>query len=487
MLSGKALSIPLPAVLEYLADTNPWWVAGNGIDAEKRCWPRRSYFNAFMRLVSAIEVRRAVVVIGPRRVGKSVMLEQAVQQLMDQGVAGARIMVAQMDVPSFFGQTLDSLVRLFADTHRHATDDAGNPLYIFFDEIQYLRDWETHLKVLVDKYKGVRFVATGSAAAALRMKSRESGAGRFSDFLLPPLTFAEYLDFCGQAHLVEDNAAPDGEPRRYHTGNIGALNAEFVNYLNYGGFPEAVMNPAVRQDPRRYLRQDIVDKVLQKDLPSLFGISDTQQLNQFFNVLAFHSGMEVAPAALSKNTGLTKVRIDEYLEYLEAAFLIKRVHRLNNDARRLQRATTYKVYLTNPSMRAALFGIVRASDPAMGHLVENAIWSQWLHSTETIASLHYGRWREGRSDLEVDLIGLSERTQKPRFAVEIKWSDRAWHDPGELRGLRRFMATHSLARAPLVTTLTQSGSQQIDGQTVEFSPSSLHCYTIARNLLLPAP
>lgn len=483
MLSKNALSIPLPAVQEYLADTNPWWIAGNGIDAEKRAWPRRAYFNGFIKLVSETDVRRAVVVIGPRRVGKSVMLEQAVQHLMDHGVAGSRIMVAQMDVPSFFGQTLDSLVRLFADVHRHPTDNTANPLYVFFDEIQYLRDWETHLKVLVDKYKGVRFVATGSAAAALRMKSRESGAGRFSDFLLPPLTFAEYLDFCGQAHLVEDITEPGEDRARYHAANIAALNAEFVNYLNYGGFPEAVMNLAVRQDPRRYLRQDIVDKVLQKDLPSLFGISDTQQLNQFFNVLAFNSGMEVAPASLSKNTGLTKARIDEYLEYLEAAFLIKRVHRLNNDARRLQRATTYKVYLTNPSMRAALFGIVRAQDPAMGHLVENAIWSQWLHSSEAIASLYYGRWKEGRTDLEVDLIGLNPRNQKPRFAVEIKWSDRAWHEAGELRGLRRFMAMHALARPPLVTTLTQSGTQTIDGQTVEFSPSSLHCYTIARNLL----
>jgi predicted AAA+ superfamily ATPase len=116
----------------------------------------------------------------------------------------------------------------------------------------------------------LRFVATRSAAATLRMKSCESGAGRFSDFVLPLLTFAEYLDFCDQAHLVQDIAPPDAGRPQYHAPNIATLNAEFISYLNYGGFPEAVMNPSVRQDPRRYLRQDIVDKVLQKDLPSLF-------------------------------------------------------------------------------------------------------------------------------------------------------------------------------------------------------------------------
>lgn len=59
---------------------------------------------------------------------------------------------------------------------------------MFFDEIQYLKSWEVHLKALVDRYPNLKFVASGSAAAALRLKSNESGAGRFTEFLLPPLT-----------------------------------------------------------------------------------------------------------------------------------------------------------------------------------------------------------------------------------------------------------------------------------------------------------
>ena len=480
---SSTLAIPQAAVQEYLADTNPWWLAGGGIDPAKHNWPKRAWFPAFMRLVNATEVRRAVIVIGPRRVGKTVMIEQAIQHLIDHDVAGSRIMLAQMDVPSFVGQSLESLLKLFIETHRHVFIDPKRPLYVFFDEIQYLKDWEIHLKVLVEKYPAVRFIASGSAAAALRMKSRESGAGRFTDFMLPPLTFAEYLDFCGQAHLVSEVEAPDTDRPDYYAPNIGALNAEFLNYLNYGGFPEAVTNASVRADPRRYLRQDIVDKVLQKDLPSLFGISDTQQLNQFFNLLAYHSGAEMSPSNLSKDSGLPKLRIDEYLEYFEAAFLIRRVHRIDHSARRLQRATTFKVYLTNPSMRAALFGIVRAGDPALGRLVENAIWSQWLHSTEILDSLHYARWKEGRTEYEVDLVGLDPRTRKPRFAVEVKWSDRAWDDDKELRSMGRFLELHRLVRAPLITSLSQSGTKQVGGKTFEFSPSSLHCYTIARNLL----
>jgi uncharacterized protein len=278
------------------------------------------------------------------------------------------------------------------------------------------------------------------------------------------------------------------EPQRnkrtvFFAPNIGLLNDEFVNYLNYGGFPEAVMQPLVRDDPRLYLRQDIVEKVLQKDLPSLFGISDTQALNRFFNVLAYNTGQEVSVAMLSKNAGLEQKKIREYLEYLEAAYLVKCVQRIDANAKRLQRTTSFKVYLTNPSIRAALFGLVRADDEAMGLLAETAIWSQWLHSTTTINSLSYARWKEGRADLEVDLVGIDESTQSPKFAVEIKWSDAAFENHNQLRGIRTLAAKYKLVRAPLVTTRTAAGVVTIDGRQFEFAPSSLHCYTIARNLL----
>ena len=477
----KVFEIPLSEVQKRLAFENPWWIAGHGIEPERRGWPRRAYFQPFTELVRELGVHRAVVLIGPRRVGKTVMLAQTIQALLDEGVPGTHILQLSLDTPLYSGRTLESLVRLFIELHRHPAD---RQLWVFFDEIQYVKDWEVHLKSLVDSFRHIRFVASGSAAAALRMKSRESGAGRFSDFVLPPLTFAEYLDFAGlTSALISEEASVEGGVPAYFAPSVEALNAAFVDYLNFGGFPEAVMSPVVRDQPTRYLRQDIVDKVLLKDLPSLYGIADTQELNRFFNVLAYNTGDEVSPEALSKHTGIGKQKLFDYLEYLEAAFLIRRVHRIDDNARRMQRVTTFKVYLTNPSIRAALFGYVNAHDPVIGSLAETAIWSQWLHSTSTIQSLHYARWKKGRSDLEVDLVSVDARTQAPRFLVEIKWSDRCFDDWSELRGLRELATHHALARRPLVTTLTAAGRGKEGGLEIDFVPTSLHCYTIARNLL----
>jgi hypothetical protein len=141
--------------------------------------------------------------------------------------------------------------------------------------------------------------------------------------------------------------------------------------------------------------------------------------------------------------------------------------------------TAFKVYLTNPTMRAALFGPVDEGHEAMGPLVETALFSQWLHNSAYVDSLYYARWKQG----EVDFVSLDPATQRPRFAVEAKWSDRPFDDLREVRGLMAFSGRHPLARPPLVTTCTKAGRKHAGAVEVEFTPAALHCYTIGKNTL----
>jgi predicted AAA+ superfamily ATPase len=78
--------------------------------------------------------------------------------------------------------------------------------------------------------------------------------------------------------------------------------------------------------------------VLLRDLPSLYGISDTQELNRLFTTLAYNTGNEVSIDELSKDSGVAKNTLRKYLEYLEAAFLIHRLYRIDENARRFKRA-----------------------------------------------------------------------------------------------------------------------------------------------------
>ena len=238
---------------------------------------------------------------------------------------------------------------------------------VIYDEIQYLKDWESHLKDLVNSYPNIKFIASGSAAAALRLKSRKSGAGRFSDFMLPPLTFYEFLRFVNEP----DDLVRAGEGGWYITTDIERLNTRFIEYLNYGGYPEAVLNEQIRQNPEQFIKNDIIDKILLKDLPSLYGIQEIQELNKLFSFLAYNAGEEASWENISQEYGISKPTIRKYIEYLESAFLIIKLSTVDDNCRTLKREHNFKVYLNNPSMRAALFAPVKPDDrERIGHLAE---------------------------------------------------------------------------------------------------------------------
>ena|SRR5487761_627978 len=162
-------------------------------------------------------------------------------------------------------------------------------------------------------------------------------------------------------------------------------------------------------------------------------------------------------------------------EYLEAAFLIKVVHRVDRSAKRFRRANFFKVYLTNPSMRAALFSPVKPDDNAVPYLAETAIFSQWFHSPST---LYYARWQDG----EVDMVMLSGEKQKPMWAVEVKWSDQYCDKPEELTNVVGFCQDNHLTD-PLVTSKTQTMTCKVDNVVIRFVPASVYCYTVGYNII----
>lgn len=452
-----------------LSFDNPWWDDSETQDRIYGDLPKRSYFQPFLTLVKNREVRRAIILMGPRRVGKTVILHQTINQLLNEGTPGKSILFLSMETPIYTDTPLETFVRRFQERFGHPAD---RQLTIFFDEIQYLRDWEIHLKSLVDSFPHIRFVVSGSAAAALRLKSRESGAGRFTEFLLPPLTFAEYLAFIGREDELIQNEGAATFPK-----DINELNREFINYLNYGGYPEAVINKAVRDESNRFIKNDIIDKVLMRDLPQLYGIRDIQELNRLFTTLAYNTGNEVTLDELSQSSGVSKTTLSRYLEYLEAAFLIRRVHRIDQNARHFKRATSFKVYLTNPSMRAALFGYMDEDDQTMGALAETAVFAQWFHDGEAMDQLYYARWPKG----EIDLVALDSGTQKPMLATEVKWSDRPAKDPKQLRHLEEFRGKHPSFRLCQVTTRTyHSAMTTASGLKIAFEPTSFCVYCIGK-------
>jgi predicted AAA+ superfamily ATPase len=167
--------------------------------------------------------------------------------------------------------------------------------------------------------------------------------------------------------------------------------------------------------------------------------------------------------------------LKKYLEYLEAAFLIKVLNKVDVTAKRLKRITSFKVYLTNPSLRTALFSPISEMDSEMGNMVETAVLSQWMHREKL--DLTYARWKEGRNEGEVDLVLVDDKKYKPQWGVEIKWSNRYFEKPNELKSLIHFCKSNNFKNA-LVTSIDQLGTKQIEGLLFSFLPASIYSYNI---------
>jgi predicted AAA+ superfamily ATPase len=448
-------------IIQRIRFENPWWQSKR-IDEYYDRMKRRLYFNLFKPLVYNVSIKRAVVLMGPRRVGKTVMIFHTVQSLIDHGINPRKICYLSIETPIYNGIALEELFRL---CRAAVGDDDPTGFFIFFDEIQYLKNWEVHLKSLVDSYHRTKFTVSGSAAAALKMRSNESGAGRFTDFLLPALTFYEFIHLKGFDNLIEDNSLFKVDV------SIKLLNELFMEYINYGGYPEVIAFSEVKSDFGRYIRNDIVDKVLLRDLPSMYGISDVQELNRLFNVLAYNSGNEISLETLNQASHVDKNTIKKYLDYLEVAFLIRKLHRVDISSKRFKREVSFKVYLTNPSLRCALFSPIDFlnEDPMIGNMVETAFFAQY--DDYTSSTMRYARWKDG----EVDFIELDEQ-QKPAQAIEVKWTNRYFHHVAELKSLQAYARKNKTLIHYWVTTIDKAGKKEIGDFNIAYIPTAYAAY-----------
>ena len=197
-------------------------------------------------------------------------------------------------------------------------------------------------------------------------------------------------------------------------------------------------------------------------------------------MIAYHSGAQFTYEALSKESGVRKETLRKYINYLEAAFLIKVVRRTDDTAKHYQRETQFKIYLTNPSLRCALFQPISLQDSEIGDMVETAVFAQWFPRQEV--TIRYANWKMGQQQGEVDIVGLNIARQKPDWAVEVKWTDRYFERPQELNSLKYFLEKNGMSEA-IVTSIHKTGRIALGDLALQFVPVACYAYAVGENTL----
>lgn len=272
---------------------NPWWYGQNfttGI--------RRSVY--YDRLIKTLDHKRTVLVVGSRRVGKTTLFYQLIDKLL-KTTPKSHILYALMDHPQISSNSIFELLEQFRKQFRH---NRKTRLYLFLDEIQYIKDWERQIKAITDT-ENVKIFLSGSASSQILLKSPFL-TGRVEKIEVYPLDFREFLTFRNVKISVT-------EPYKFES---------YVDeYLKIGGYPEYVL----KTDPSYF--SDLINNILYKDIVSLYQIRNPDLLKDLLLLIADRVGSQTTYTKLASILTLKNDTVKEYLYYLKNTLLVDELPR----------------------------------------------------------------------------------------------------------------------------------------------------------------
>lgn len=449
-----------------LTQFNPWWRSEKIPDLP--LW-HRSAFPELMRWIQNPPAPRAILLSGPRQVGKTTLLLQAIQSLLEAGAKPGNILYATFDHPICKLAGLDAVL----ETWREIEPMHEGPEYLFLDEAQFIKDIGTWVKHRVDFFKNKKIVFTGSATPLIQY-SPESGVGRWHTIELSTLSFYEYIQL--KKISIPKIAIPSSlEVLSQSTEHeilslqhsASQLIGHFQEYLIRGGFPQTVLMESITQS-QKLLREDIIDKVLKRDMTALFGVRRVLELEQMFIYLCLHDGGQQDIKAISKELGIAKTTVQNFIELLESTHLIYKIPPFGYGKEILRGQN--KIYLSDPAIAPAVLikgKSILEDSHALSQCVETSVVGH-LYGYSPLLSY----WRNKKSK-EVDFVAEIEGRSVP-FEVKYQSQNIQTRDVPAL--LEFVNERPSISKGYVITkSANDLGLLDQNPQIIKI-PASLFCY-----------
>ena len=411
-------------ILKVLTAFNPWWKSG-AVNPKMTKTYKRFAFHEAMKRLDQNDLRRIVVLTGTRRVGKTTIQYQMIDTLLKRGVDPQKIVFISMDHPMLKLSGVNDVLECYHE-NIYAEQDA----YYFFDEIQYAQDWDRWLKIIYDMQPDTNVVATGSASPALIKGNQESGAGRWTVIQVPTMSFYEYCELLDLERpqlpktLKMTQMLYMTQPERTRIMmQLQKVQNHFTRYLQVGGFPELALsdNDIMAQ---QIMREDVVDKVLKRDLPSLYNLRNATELERIFLYLCNVSSEIVSIEAIAKElSGVSRPTVENYIQYLESANLIYMSLPVDMAGKKVLKASP-KIYIADAAIRNAVLmdESLLTDSIEMGKIVETAVYKH-------VAAFYYqqatsvGYFRGGRKGKEIDIV--VDKPNAYNILIEVKYREGA--------------------------------------------------------------
>lgn len=324
---------------------------------------------------------KAIVLIGPRQVGKTTLLRECLSKM--------EFLFLDGDDPE-----IRSLLRNAGKSKLQAI--IGKYKWVFIDEAQRIPDVGLIAKIITDQFKNVQLLISGSSALEINQSTQEPLTGRKYEYHLFPISWEEFED---------------------HVGYVEA-SAQLEERLIYGMYPDVINH---RHDAREVLKQ-LTSSYLYKDVLSLTGIKKPELLEKLLKALALQLGNEVSYNELSNLVEIDKATVAKYIDLLEKAFI---VFRLNSFSRNQRKEIKHnrKIYFYDNGVRNMIINNLNTLDLRTD---KGALWENFLIA-ERIKLQNYHQlqaanyfWRTVQKQ-EIDFI---EEKDGKICAYEFKWSSK---------------------------------------------------------------
>ena len=362
----KNLTSNSELLISYLKRVNYWWETGK-ISDEDKGKPRDEYIEQIFKY---LKVNRIICLTGIRRSGKTTLLYQIIDRLINNGVDPLKIVYLKMDDIIGILTNLRELEDIYMELF--GIDIKTNQIYFLIDEIHVMKDWQRQIKYFIDfKYKS-KFIVSGSSRTLLFREASESLVGRIIFINVFPLSFKEFIAFYGIKLSV-----PKINLRRLEFEKIRRIYLQLIDkkpiiqnklneYIEVGGFPEwfKIRNKILWY---RLLSDDYFTLTIAKDILLIFNPRDPILLNRLAREIAKLTTERFSYLGLANKFDTSKDTIRQYIYYLSSSMLIFIAEKYTKKGLSQERSPK-KIYFWEEGLRRAI-----TLDQSIGKSVENIV------------------------------------------------------------------------------------------------------------------
>ena len=341
-------------------------------------------------LKKLLSPNKVIVIYGPRRVGKTTLLNAFLQGNRE---------------PYWFfnGEDFETREKINIQSIGKLKNLVGKRKLVIIDEAQKIGNIGLNLKLMVDHIKGVKIIATGSSSFDLANQIGEPLVGRKFTLLMFPLAQLEISQ-------TEDPIK---------------TKSNLESRLIYGSYPEIIV--AKDNFFKEEKLNEIINPYLYKDILELEGIKRSDKIYRLLQLLAFQIGKEVSHAELGRQLEMNRGTVEKYLDLLEKSFVLKKFIGFSRNLRK-EISKNNRYYFLDNGIRNTLvrnFNRLDSRDD-IGMIWENYVIMERMKKQEYLRiSANNFFWRT-YDKREIDLI---EEREGKLFGYEIKWKKNRQRPP----------------------------------------------------------